>query len=122
MTAWLTWPVRLVAFAGWYVGALVSANVAILRDNLTPGQASTPGIARLATHCRTDNELTLLAALITLTPGTLVVGTETSEDGTRTRVLFVHGMYAADADALRHELRDMESRMLHAVRREGGPA
>lgn len=115
---WLTWPLRLVSFAFWYVRALITSNVAVLRDNLTPGQASTTGIARYPTACRTDHELTLFAALITLTPGTLTLGTETTDEGLR--VLFVHGLYAADADALRIELADMERRMLHAIRRNGG--
>lgn len=113
----LTWPFRLIAFVLWFVGALVSSNVAVIKDNLTPGQNSTTGIARFPTECRTDGEITLLAALITLTPGTLTLGTETTEDGRR--VLFVHGLYCATADDLRQELRDMQDRMLRAVRRLG---
>ncbi|TCP52987.1 multicomponent Na+:H+ antiporter subunit E [Tamaricihabitans halophyticus] len=115
---WLSWPIRLLVFTGWFAKEIVVASAVVLRDNLTPGQASTPGIAHYATRCRTDAELTLLAALITLTPGTLALGTETTPAGAR--VLFVHGMYNVDADALRTELRDMEGRMLHAVRRRGG--
>lgn len=116
--SWFTWPWRLLAFAGWYAREVVRTNIIVLRDNLTPGQDSTPGIALLETRCRTDHEITLLAALITLTPGTLTLGTHTTgEDDTR--VLYVHGMYATDADALRAELRTLETRMLQAVRREG---
>jgi multicomponent Na+:H+ antiporter subunit E len=114
---WLTWPLRIAVFAAWFAKEFVVANTLVLRDNLTPGQDSTPGIARFATRCRTDTELTMLAALITLTPGTLTVGTDTTAD--RTRVLFVHGMYAPDADTLRKELEDMETRLLHACRRQG---
>lgn len=114
---WISWPFRLLAFALWYVWALFTSNFAVLKDNLTPGQDSTTGIARYECGSRTNGELTLIAALITLTPGTLTLGTETTEDGTR--VLYVHGLYAADADELRAELKDMESRMLHAVRRNG---
>lgn len=115
---WLSWPLRLASFTLWYVRALITSNIAVLRDNLTPGQASTTGIARYITACHSDHELTLFAALITLTPGTLTLGTETTDEGLR--VLFVHGLYAADGDALRIELADMETRMLHAIRRRGG--
>lgn len=118
--SWITWPFRGVGFALWYVWALITSNVAVLRDNLTPGQNSTTGIARYETECRTNHELTLLAALITLTPGTLTLGTTTLENGTR--VLFVHGLYAANADELREELCDMEARMLRAIRRKAGAA
>lgn len=117
---WLTWPFRLLAFAGWYAREVVFANVAVLRDNLTPGQNSTPGIARYPTRCRSDAEITLLAALITLTPGTLTLGAQITPDGQR--VIFVHGMYAADVEALRGELDGMETRMLRAVRRKGEPS
>ncbi|MGC5628620.1 Na+/H+ antiporter subunit E [Georgenia sp. Z1344] len=116
--SWLTWPFRIAWFALWYAWQLLISNVAVLKDNLTPGQDSTPGIARLVTRCRTDLEVTLLAALITLTPGTLTIGNERSgPDGSR--VLYVHGLYCADAEELRAELRDMESHLLHALRRTG---
>ncbi|UBH05487.1 hypothetical protein K8P10_000998 [Leucobacter sp. Psy1] len=114
---WISWPARLATFGAWYVWQVLTSNVAVLRDNLTPGQHSTTGIARFRTRCRSDGEITLLGALITLTPGTLTLGTDIEADGRR--VLFVHGLYAPNADALRAELSRMESRMLHAVRRRG---
>lgn len=116
---WLTWPFRILGFALWFGKEIAVSNVTVLRDNLTPGQAATPGIAGLTTRCESDVELTLLAALITLTPGTLSLGTAPRQDDAAARVLYVHGMYCADADALREELRRTESRMLRAVRRRG---
>ena len=57
---------------------------------------------------------TLFAALVTVTPGTLVVGAaETTADGVR--VMYVHGMYNESADELREDLRDMEERMLRGL-------
>lgn len=116
--SWLTWPVRLGVFFLWFIKEVIVCNLTVLRDNLTPGQDSAPGIARVETRCRTDFELTLLGALITLTPGTLTLGTRTMPDGIR--LLYVHGMYNDGPDSLRDDLEDMESRMLVAVRREGG--
>ena len=117
--SWLTWPLRLLWFALWFVKEVVVSNVTVLRDNLTPGQAGTPGIAVFPTRCRTDTELTLLAALVTLTPGTLTLGTAPHGDPETPRVLYVHGIYHQDADAIRADLASMEARMLHALRREG---
>lgn len=122
---WASWPWRILVFWAWFAKELVVANGTVLYDNLTPGQNSTTGIARFPTRCRTDAEITLLATLITLTPGTLTIGTTVTdgaaedEDVPGTRVLFVHGMYQANADALRVVLADMEERMLSAVRRKG---
>jgi multicomponent Na+:H+ antiporter subunit E len=117
----LTWPVRLLWFAIWFASRVVISNATVVWDNLTPGQRSTPGVAVLATRCRTDAELTVLAALITLTPGTLTLGTAQPPADDDARVLYVHGMYHPDADSLRSELRSIEDRMLQAMRREGGP-
>lgn len=115
----VTWLPRIVAFVFWYAKEMAVSNIAVLRDNLTPGQNSTPGVGRIETRCVTEFEITLLAALISLTPGTLTLGTETSEG---TRILFVHSMYNNDADALRSDIAVMEQHMLAAIRREGVPA
>lgn len=116
MISWLTWPVRGLAFTLWFITEVVRSSWAVLRDNLTPGQNSTPGIVRCETRCVTDLELTLFAALIVLTPGTLTIGTH-RQDGTR--LLYVHSMYHATPDEARVDLAAMETRMLRAVRRRG---
>ncbi|MCK6095661.1 Na+/H+ antiporter subunit E [Micrococcus sp. EYE_162] len=113
----LSWPVRWLVFWCWYAWALVTSSGAVLHDLITPGDQARSGIARVHTNCRTDPELTLLSTLITLTPGTLTLGTRREADGRR--LLYVHGLYADDADALREEIHDMERRMLHAMRRTG---
>lgn len=118
--SWISWPFRLFVLALWFAKEIVVSNVAVVRDNLTPGQNSTPGVARFVTRCRTDAEITLLASMITLTPGTLTLGTTVGDgDHPDALVLFVHGMYSTDADELREDLRAMESRMLRAFRRKG---
>lgn len=115
----LTWPLRMIAFLVWFTGQVAISNLTVLRDNLTPSQASTPGVARLVTRCRTDAELTGLAALITLTPGTLALGTGPATTAHPDRVLYVHGMYHRDAASLIQELQTIETRFLHAARRTG---
>ena len=115
--SWLTWPFRLFAFALWFGMQIIKTNVRVLRDNLTPGQNSTTGIARFKTRCVTDFELTLLGALITLTPGTLTMGTERSPSGER--FLFIHSMYLPTADAVRADTAGLEQKMLNAVRPKG---
>ncbi len=127
--SWLTWPFRAVAFAFWFTVQVAISNYTVVRDNLTPGQDSTPGVAKLETRCRTDLEITVLAALITLTPGTLTLGTvgparasgtRVAESAPTPRVLYVHGMYHREPDSLRAELQTIETRLLRAMRREGG--
>ena len=82
--SWLSWPFRMLFFLLWFAKEIVVSSAAVMRDNLTPGQSSTPGIVRLRTRCRTDVEVTLLAATITLTPGTLTLGIQRDpDDGAR---------------------------------------
>lgn len=113
---YLLWPFRLIIFLCWYTKELLVANVTVLIDNLTPGQNSTPGIAKLQTQCRTDLEVTLLSILITLTPGTLTLGPR-EVDGVH--YLYVHGLYNETPDEMREELHVMEEKMLHAIRPGG---
>ena len=50
-----------------------------------------PGIVKIPLDLETDVEITLLASLITLTPGTLSL--DVSKDK---KVLYVHSMYVYD--------------------------
>lgn len=120
-SSWVSWPLRWLRFALWYAGALARSYADLIRDGLTPGQNSTPGIVELTMRCGRDAEVTFLGVLISLTPGTLTMGAG-RRDGPgddASRVIWVHSMYHADADAAHGALREMERRMLHAVRRNG---
>lgn len=132
--SWLTWPFRLIGFFFWFGKEMVVSSASVLKDNLTPGQNSTPGITAFDSRCRNDYEITLLAALITLTPGTLTLGLNSDANVTHARMsgasdakagpltIYVHGLYTENADATREELREMETRMLRGIRREGAPS
>jgi len=70
-----------------------SVNVAILV--LSPGRALSPAIIALPLDAKSDAEITLLANMITLTPGTLSM--DVSDDRS---TLFVHAIDAPDPDAV----------------------
>jgi multicomponent Na+:H+ antiporter subunit E len=73
-----------------------------------------PGVIGVPLDARSDVEITVLANLISLTPGTL--GLEVSPDR---RTLFVHAMHleGSDAEALRRTLKhDFEGRVLRVFR------
>ena len=77
-----------------------------------PASRYHPGILALPLDAKTDVEITLLANLISLTPGSLSL--DLSDDRS---TLFVHCMDVRDPDALRAELKEgMERRVLEMLR------
>ena len=106
----VSWPWRWLVFWCWYAWALVTSSKAVIKDLVTPGVQARSGIARVRSNCRTDAEVTLLSALITLTPGTLVV--DISPDG---KWLYLHCMYAQDPASTLAEIDDLAIRLRKAV-------
>lgn len=110
----LSWPFRVIGFWLWYFKEFVLANSSVIQDVVSVGDDASPCIVRYECLSYSPHFYTLIAALITITPGTLVVGAaETTEDGVR--VMYVHGLYADSPDELRAELREMEERMLKGL-------
>ncbi len=110
MTA-LTRLLRFVGFAAYFLRELVLANLQVVWDVLTPGSGLAPGIVGLPLRSRTPGEITLLANLVSLTPGTLTLAVGRDPD-----ILYVHGMYAGTREQFVAQLQEMEDRMLHAYR------
>ena len=84
--------VRLIAL---FLYELVVSGFRVAWDVITPGSKASPGIVEVPLDVRSGVEITLLANLISLTPGTLSL--DVSDDR---RVLYVHSMYSDDPDAL----------------------
>lgn len=102
-----------LAFAAFYVWELVLSSVRVAYDVLTPRLRARPGIVAVPLDARTDTEITVLANLISLTPGTLSLVVSPDR-----RTLYVHAMYLDDGpDALRADLKGrMERRVLGLLR------
>lgn len=76
-----------------FIKELILSNIAVLKVILKPKLDIRPGIFALTTELQKDWEITILANLITLTPGTLVV--DVSPDN---KVLYIHAMDIDDAE------------------------
>ena len=91
-----------LALSAWRVAVLV----------VTPRMDIKPGIFAYPLKADRDFEITLLANLITLTPGTLSV--DVSEDR---KFLYVHALDCSDPDALRADIaQGFARRILEAFR------
>jgi multicomponent Na+:H+ antiporter subunit E len=103
---------RLLAFALYYAGVLVRANVVVAREVVAPRSRLAPGVVTVPLRSRGWFEIASFSNLISLTPGTLTVGVQADPP-----LLVVHGMHAADRERFRAELLDLEHRMLVALGR-----
>ena len=103
---------RLLAFAAFYLFELVRANLRVAYDVVTPRHRMHPGIVAIPLEASSDVEVTLLANLITMTPGSLCL--DVSDDRT---TLYVHSMFMSDPDAFRATIKhDFERRVLELLR------
>jgi len=107
---------QVISFLGFFVWELILSNLRVAYDVLTPGLAVQPRIVAVPLDARTDLEITALSFLISLTPGSLSLDVSTDR-----RALFVHVMYAPDADVVRREIKNGLERRLLAVMRGVAP-
>jgi multicomponent Na+:H+ antiporter subunit E len=104
--------VRLAGFGVYYLKELFVSNLRVTRDILRPRMRVRPAIVAVPLDHLNPSQVTLLANLITMTPGTLSV--DVSDDRS---TLYVHAMYTSDADALRREIKTgLEERVKEVLR------
>ena len=86
--------------SGGFFIELLMANLSVARTVLSPRLDVRPGILAYSTKLRSDVALTVLANMITLTPGTLTL--DISEDRT---TLFIHTLDCSDPEAVARRIR-----------------
>ena len=101
---------RALAFAGIYVWELIASSVRVAIDVLSPRLTMRPAVVRVPLLARSDASVTLLANLISLTPGTLSLEVEEGNGA-----LFVHAMDVQNPEDLRREIRDTLERRVVAL-------
>lgn len=103
---------RLTGFILFFIWELLKSNFQVALDVITPPFYMKPGIVAVPLDAQTDAEISLLANLITLTPGTLSL--DVSDDR---KVLYVHVMYLNDEQQFVDSIkRGFERRLLNLMR------
>jgi len=91
---------RLAVGLAWlFVIELLKSAWSVARTVVRPRMELAPGIIAYPLRVESDVGITLLANLITLTPGTLSV--DVSEDR---RYLYIHALDCSDPEALRQDI------------------
>lgn len=91
---------QVVSFALFFMRELVIATVRVARVVIARDLDICPGIIAVPLDVKSNIEITLLANLITLTPGSLTL--DVSEDR---RVMYVHAMHVEDVEQFRTEIK-----------------
>ncbi|HAA45919.1 MAG: multicomponent Na+:H+ antiporter subunit E [Halomonas sp. 54_146] len=102
---------RFLGFLVFFMKELIQANLRVAFDIITPPWHMKPGVIAMPLSARTEMEITMVANLISLTPGTLSL--DVSDDR---KVLYIHAMFLDDEEELRRNLKEMEHRALELFR------
>ena len=111
---------RLYTFRVWaviylillFLKELLMSSIQVLRIVIRPNMNLKPAIFELETELKEDWEITLLSALITLTPGTLVVGISNDQ-----KKLYIHALDFDDIDESVNSIKDTFERAILEVSR-----
>ncbi|RIJ41771.1 Na+/H+ antiporter subunit E [Pontibacter oryzae] len=101
---------KFFVFVFVFIRYLLVANIKVAYDIVTPHYYMRPTILAIPLKAKTDLEITLLANIITLTPGTLSI--DVSKDR---KVLYVHALYVKnnDVDRIKRSIQNnIERRIL----------
>jgi multicomponent Na+:H+ antiporter subunit E len=105
--------IEAIGFVIFFVIEVIKANLQVAYIVVNPWYPLRPGIVAIPLDARTDAEITLLANLITLTPGTLSI--DVSADR---KVLYIHVVELGEQpDQIRHKIKErLERRLLEVMR------
>jgi multicomponent Na+:H+ antiporter subunit E len=100
------------SFFFYFLWQIILSNIKVAYDVITPQHRGKPGVVAIPLDARSDFEITSLANVITLTPGSLTL--DVSADR---KVLYVHAMYVDDPEEVRREIKEgLERRLLEFLR------
>ena len=103
---------KVITFVFFFLYELIKANIQVAYEVMTPHYNMSPGIVKVPLDVETDIEITFLANLISLTPGTLSIDVSDNR-----KVLYVHSMYIKDRESFIAGIKNgFEKRILEILR------
>ncbi|MCC9075046.1 Na+/H+ antiporter subunit E [Litorilinea aerophila] len=107
--------VRVTIFLAHVIWEILVSNIELAWLVLQPRPRLDPGIVAIPLDITTDLEITVLASVITLTPGTLSV--ELGQDTTGRKVLYVHNLVVEDPEKFRRSIKQGFERLIWQISR-----
>jgi multicomponent Na+:H+ antiporter subunit E len=100
----------IIRFGFFYLWELFISNLRVAVTVLSPRMHITPAVVAIPLDIESELSISLLANLITLTPGSLTLDISVDR-----KVLYVHTMYAKDIDQVRLGIKELERRVLEVT-------
>ncbi len=103
---------KIIVFIFDFLVDVLKANYEVAQDVLTPNYNMKPGVIKYEMDAKTDFEITMLANVISLTPGTLVI------DFSKDKIfMYIHVMYLKDVEKFKQKLKKRtEKKLLEILR------
>ena len=103
---------KILAFIMYFLYDMLKANIEVAIDVVTPNYNMKPGIIKFEMDAKTDFEITMLANMVAMTPGTLVI--DMSKDK---KYMYIHVMYLKDIARFKRNLKQRtEKKLLEIIR------
>ena len=103
---------KILAFIMYFLYDMLKANIEVAMDVVTPNYNMKPGIIKFEMDAKTDFEITMLANMVAMTPGTLVI--DISKDK---KYMYIHVMYLKDIARFKRNLKQRtEKKLLEIIR------
>ncbi len=103
---------KIIGLILYFIYELIVANIKVAYDIITPRHRMKPAIIAFPLTIDRDYEITILANMITLTPGTLSLDVSTDK-----KVLYVHSMYVSNPEEFKKEIKEGFERKLMEITR-----
>ncbi len=94
-----------VVFVPWFAYKIVGASWDVARIVLNPSKIVSPAVVQVHLKTRDKRLITLIACLVTLTPGTLALDY-------RGRALFIHVLDTSSVESVQAALTEIEERVM----------
>lgn len=83
--------ILIIKFIPFFIWKILIANLRVAHDVITPRSRAKPGVIAIPLDCNTDLEITLLAIIMSLTPGSLALDVSSDK-----KKLYIHAMFITD--------------------------
>jgi multicomponent Na+:H+ antiporter subunit E len=91
---------KLFGFLGFILWEITKANFQSVRESFYPKSKLEPAIVKVPLEAKTDIEITFLANIISLTPGTLIMDVSSDK-----KVIYIHVMHLLDKEEFIKEIK-----------------